>query len=132
MKLKICLPFAVFTEQNQIHNLIVDTTDGAFGLLEHRQDCVALVVPGILSYRMPDGEDIYVAVDQGVLVKVGEQITMSVRRAYSGVPLTQLHQMVSDEFLKLDAQQQLMRNVMAKLESGFVRRSININRHDES
>lgn len=130
MKLKISLPFAVFTEQTDVVEVIIETAEGSFGLLEHRLDCVAILVPGILTYRTEHTGELYVAIDQGLLVKNGEDIRVSVRRAYSGASLAQLRQAVSEEFLKLDEQHQVMRNVMAKLESGFVRRSVSLNKNN--
>jgi F-type H+-transporting ATPase subunit epsilon len=129
MKLKISLPFAVFTEQTDVLEVIIETAEGSFGLLEQRLDCVAILVPGILTYRTEHSGEVYVAIDQGLLVKNAENIMVSVRRAYSGVSLEQLRQAVSEEFLKLDEQQKVMRNVMAKLESGFVRRSATLNKN---
>jgi F-type H+-transporting ATPase subunit epsilon len=129
MKLKISQPFAVFAEQNDVVEVIVETTDGSFGLLEQRLDCVAILVPGILTYRCKQDDEVYVAIDQGLLVKVGQSVMVSVRRAYSGGSLEQLRQAVNEEFLKLDEQEKVMRNVMAKLESGFVRRSVTLNKN---
>ena len=62
------------------------------------------------------------AVDEGVLVKTGAEVVVSVRRAVSGTDLGRLHQLVEQEFLTLDAQEQSLRSVMVKLEYGFLRR----------
>lgn len=129
MKLKISQPFAVFAEQNDVVEVILETTEGSFGLLEQRLDCVAILVPGILTYRTKQDDEVYVAIDQGLLVKNGHNVMVSVRRAYSGGSLEQLRQAVNEEFLKLDEQEMVMRNVMAKLESGFVRRSVTLNKN---
>ena len=43
--------------------------EGSFGLLPHRLDCVAALVPGILTYETKEDGTVYLAVDQGVLVK---------------------------------------------------------------
>jgi len=68
-----------------------------------------------------DGE-VFVAVDEGVLVKAGPDVLVSVRRAIAGSDPGQLRDMVEKEFLTLDAREQSVRLVTAKLETGFLRR----------
>jgi F-type H+-transporting ATPase subunit epsilon len=63
-----------------------------------------------------------VAVDEGVLVKTGQTVRVSVRRAMSGADLGQLRHAVEQEFLMLDEREQSARSVMAKLETGLLRR----------
>ena len=62
------------------------------------------------------------AVDEGVLVKTGSDVLVSVRRALAGKDLGQLRAAVIKEFLTLDEHEQSVRTVMAKLETGFLRR----------
>jgi F-type H+-transporting ATPase subunit epsilon len=49
-------------------------------------------------------------------------VLVSVRRAFSGTNLAQLRDAVEQEFLTLDEYEQSVRSVMAKLETGFLRR----------
>jgi F-type H+-transporting ATPase subunit epsilon len=63
-----------------------------------------------------------VAVDGGVLVKAGPKVLVSVRRAMGGTDLGQLRAAVEKEFLSVDEREQSVRTVMAKLETGFLRR----------
>ena len=122
MNLRILLPFGVFAEQANVLRVVADTTDGSYGLLPHRLDCVAALVPGILTYEAKDGSTVYVGIDQGVLVKAGTQVTISVRRAIGGSNLEQLKDAVERDFLKLDEQERNVRNAVAKMESGFIGR----------
>jgi len=78
--------------------------------------------PGILIYETPADGEIFVAVDEGVLVKSGPDVLVSVRRAISGTDLGQLRAAVEKEFLTFDDQEQRVREVMAKLETGFLHR----------
>ena len=122
MKLKVLLPFQVFSESSGVSRIVAETHNGSFGLLPHRLDCVAALAPGILIYETDDGGEAVMAVDQGVLVKTGLDVVISVRRALSGKDLGQLRQSVEQEFLSLDETEQSMRSVMARLETGFLRR----------
>lgn len=123
MNLKILLPFKVFAEKAEVLRIVAGTRDGtSFGLLPHRLDCVAALAPGILIYETVAEGEVYVAVDEGVLVKTGADVLVSVRNAIGGTDLRQLRQAVEEEFLNLDEQEQNVRSVLAKLETGFIHR----------
>jgi F-type H+-transporting ATPase subunit epsilon len=122
MHLKVLLPFQVFAEKTDVLRIVAETRTGSFGLLPHRLDCVAALGPGILIYQTQRENEVYVAVDEGVLVKTGGDVLVSVRRALSGTDLRQLRQAVEEEFLKLDEHEKDVRSVMTKLETGFLRR----------
>jgi F-type H+-transporting ATPase subunit epsilon len=49
-------------------------------------------------------------------------VLVSVRNAIGGADLGKLREMVEQEFLNLDEQEKSVRSVLAKLESGLVRR----------
>lgn len=122
MTLKVLLPFRVFAEKSGVSRIVAETPEGAFGLLPHRLDCVAALTPGILVYETaPEGE-VCLAVDEGILVKTGAEVLVSVRRAVGAADLGQLREVVEQEFLTLDDHEQSVRSVMAKLETGFLRR----------
>jgi F-type H+-transporting ATPase subunit epsilon len=122
MNLKILLPFRIFAEKTDVSRIVAETREGAFGLLPRRLDCVAAVAPGILTYETEAEGEVYVAVDEGVLVKTGPDVLVSVRRALGGTDLRHLRAAVEQEFLTLDEQEQSVRSVLAKMESGLIRR----------
>jgi F-type H+-transporting ATPase subunit epsilon len=122
MHLKILLPFETFAEKTDVSRIVAETHEGSFGLLPHRLDCVAALSPGILTYETTADGEIFVAVDEGVLVKTGMDVLVSVRRAIAGKDLAQLHKTVEQEFLTLDAEETSARMTMTKLEAGFLRR----------
>jgi len=122
MNLKVLLPFRIFAEENGVFRIVAETREGSFGLLPHRLDCVAALTPGILIYEKEAGSEVYVAVDEGVLVKTGLDVLVSVRNAIGGTDLGQLRESVEREFLNLNEQEQSVRSVMAKMESGLIRR----------
>jgi len=122
MDLKLLLPFQVFTQTSDVSRIVAETPEGSFGLLPHRLDCVATLAPGILTYETDAQGEVFVAVDEGVLVKAGSQVLVSVRRALSGTDLGQLRAAVEREFLILDAQEKSVRQAVAKMEGNLVRR----------
>jgi F-type H+-transporting ATPase subunit epsilon len=122
MNLKVLLPFQIFAEKTGVSSIVAETHVGSFGLLPHRLDCVAALVPGMLIYQTESDGEVLVAVDEGVLVKTGPDVLISVRRAIGGTDLGQLQDAVKKEFLTLDEREQSVRLVVAKLETGFLRR----------
>ena len=120
MKLRILLPFGVFAEKSNVLRITAETTAGSLGLLPNRLDCVAALVPGVLMYDAKGAGTVYVGVDQGVMVKTGAQVTVSVRRAIGGSDLQDLKKAVEREFLNLDEQERNVRTAVAKMESGLM------------
>ena len=122
MNLKVLLPFKLFAEKTGVSRIVAETREGSFGLLPHRLDCVAALAPGILLYETDAEGEVFLAADEGVLVKAGPDVLVSVRQALGGTDLGRLRDAVEQEFLSLDEHEQSMRSVMAKLEAGFLRR----------
>ena len=122
MQLKILLPFQIFAQKTDVSRVVAETREGSFGLLPHRLDCVAALTPGILIYQTDADGEVYVAVDEGVLVKTGFDVLVSVRRALAGTDLSKLRNAVEQEFLVLNDSERSARLVTAKLETSFLRR----------
>ncbi len=122
INLKLFLPFQVFADITGVFRMVVETTGGSFGILPNRLDCVAALTPGILTYETEAEGEIFVAVDEGVLVKAGADVLVSVRRALAGTDLGHLRDEVEHEFLFLDEREQTVRTVMEKMESDLIRR----------
>jgi F-type H+-transporting ATPase subunit epsilon len=122
MQLKILLPSRIFGEIDNVTKVVAQTRQGSFGILPHRLDCVAALAPGILAYSTEEGNETYIALDEGVLAKIGSQVLISVRNAIGGADLGQLHNAIEQEFLTLDDQEKRIRTATAELESGLIRR----------
>lgn len=122
INLKVLLPFRIFAEKTGVTRIVAETREGSFGLLPHRLDCVAALAPGILIYENDAEGEVCVAVDEGVLIKTGPDVLVSVRNAIAGTDLRQLREAVEREFLNMDEREQSVRSVLAKMESSFIRR----------
>ncbi len=122
MKLKVLLPYQVFAEVGGVKRVVAETSRGSFGLLPQRLDCVAVLTAGILTYETATDGEVYVAVDEGILVKAGDDVFVSVRNAIGGMSLGKLREAVEREFVNIDEAEKQVREVLARLESGFLRR----------
>jgi F-type H+-transporting ATPase subunit epsilon len=122
MNLKVLLPFRIFAEKTGVIRIVAETREGSFGILPRRLDCVAALAPGILIYENEIEGEVYLAVDEGMLIKTGLDVLVSVRNAIAGTDLGKLRDSVEREFLNLDEREQSVRSTLAKMESGFIRR----------
>ena len=120
MSLKILLPYKVFMEAQHVSSITIETSEGAYGMFRQRLDCVAALVPGIFTYEIGSNGAKYIAVDEGVMIKAGNEILVSVRNAVGGADLGKLGELVKREFNQQDENKIKVRSVMAKLEGGFI------------
>ncbi len=110
----------VFSNTDKVSSVVAESVNGSFGILPHRLDCVAALVPGILTYETESQGVQYLAIDEGILIKTGQDVTVSVRNAIGGSDLGKLRESVDKEFKTLDEQEINVRSVMAKMEIGFI------------
>jgi F-type H+-transporting ATPase subunit epsilon len=125
MKLKILLPTRILLDE-EIHKVIAEGADGSFCLLPRHIDFVSALVPGILSFEPSSGGEAFVAVDEGILVKVGDEVLVSTRKAVRGGQLGELRKTVQERFERLDENEKAARSTLAKIEAGFVNRFLEI------
>lgn len=121
MNLKILLPYGVFADIKEVKRIVVETTAGSYGILPRRLDCTAALITGILLYETESEGEKYIAVNEGILIKAGGEVMVSVRHAIGNAPLGKLRALVEKEMIELDELEIDARNVMAKLETGFLR-----------
>ena len=113
MHLKILLPTHVFADKPDVSRIVAETPHGSFGLLPHRLDCVAALAPGILIYETPGDGEVFLAVDEGVLVKTGAgRARFRAPGDERNRPRGNCTKLVEKEFLTLDEQEQSVRSVV--------------------
>lgn len=121
MSLKVRLPAAVLFEA-EVSRIRAEAENGWFGLLPKHVDFVTALVPGVLTYEPPGGPEEYLAVDRGVLVKCGSEVSVSTRQAVRGTSLGQLKQQVERQFLLERERERAAKALESKLEADLVRR----------
>ena len=128
MRLKVLLPTEVLVDEPAV-KVVAEGPDGAFCLLPRHIDFVAALTPGVLVFEDASGREVYTAVDQGVLVKIGRDVRVSTFNAARGDDLGELQQLVEERFLELDEQQRKARTALARLEAGTLRRFRQLQEH---
>lgn len=121
MRLKVLLPERVLIE-DEARKVIAEAHDGHFCLLPRHASFVAALVPGILSYVNAEGRELYVAVDEGILIKIGDEARVSVRDAVMGEDIARLEETVVTRFEMPDEREKMARSALARLEAGAIRR----------
>jgi len=128
--LKVLLPTRILLE-TKVCKIVAEAENGSFGLLPRHIDFTAALAPGILAYYREHGGEELVAVDEGTLVKVGDEVLVSVRNAVQGEGLGTLRRTVQQQFERLDQHERKARSALARLEAGVVRRFLEMERHAE-
>ncbi|MEE4363099.1 MAG: F0F1 ATP synthase subunit epsilon [Desulfotignum sp.] len=121
MKLKVMLPTHVFLDI-RVQKITAEGVNGSFGLFPRHVDFVTALASGILSFHDEDGKEQHVAVMEGVLVKKGDTVLISTRRAVKDTDLASLKDTVENDFLKQKQREKNMRTSSARIEAGFIRR----------
>jgi F-type H+-transporting ATPase subunit epsilon len=85
-------------------------------------DFVTALVPGLLSFVKGEGRETTIAVDEGTLIKRGDEVLVSVRRAIRGQELRSLRRKVEEEFEAVGEREKKARSAAAKIEADFIRR----------
>ncbi len=120
MRLRVLLPTEVLADVN-VSKVIAQADNGEFCLLPRHIDFVAALVPGVLSFYAANGEESFAAVDNGVLVKCGRDVSVSTLNGARGANLSELQTLVEQRFLKLDEQERKARTALGRLEAGTLR-----------
>jgi F-type H+-transporting ATPase subunit epsilon len=127
MKLKLMVPSETLVDR-QVTKVTAEGAEGFFCLLPRHIDLVAPLVPGLLSYETDDGREIFYAVDEGILLKCGDTVSVSTGSAVQGSELGQLRETVERRFKTADEQERKANIALNKIEAGLVRRFLEIQR----
>ena len=119
LNLKISTPIGIALD-TQTTQVDFEAIDGFFTLLPRHVDMVSALKSGILSYKVGDKKS-YVACHKGVLVKKGEDISVSTKLAILGSDLKELQQKIAVDFKEMEQERKEVNLAMAKLELGLAK-----------
>lgn len=120
MHLKLLIPTHILIDQ-AVTKVIAEAENGAFCLLPHHIDFLAALVPGILTLQTAVGDEIFIAIDGGILVKCGAEVLISTRNAFRGSHLEELKREVEQQFFAVDEQERQARTAIARMEASLAR-----------
>jgi len=128
MRLRVWVPTEVFFDE-EVTKVKAEAENGWFCILPRHIDFVTALVPGILSFQLPGNPTEYLAIDRGILVKCGPEVSVSTRNAVRGAGLDTLHEAVAKQFRILHEKEQAARLFEAKLEADLVRQLVQVEKY---
>lgn len=128
MKLKVLVPNDVLLDE-AVNKIKAESEQGWFCVLPRHVDFVTVLVPGILSYEAAGLPVQYLAVDHGILVKCGPDVSVSTRSAVRGADLGVLREAIEKQFRMQHEKEQAARALEAKLEADLVRELVRMEQH---
>ena len=121
MRLKLLLPNEILIDE-PVQKIIAKAHNGSFCLEPRHIDFVSALVPGLLMYIAETGQEVIVAIDEGTLVKCGDDVLVSTYNAFRGNDLATLRDKVEKHFVQLDDSERIARSALSRLEAGVIRR----------
>lgn len=106
------------------NKIIAKAVNGEFCILPNHIDFVSILQPSVLSYWSTDivSQPSYVAIDHGVLVKCGNQVTVSIIDGLYSDDLQLLQDKVKQHFIDIDEHERKARAALARIEAVTLRR----------
>ncbi len=126
INLKIILPTKILLEVPAI-KVTAEADNGSFCLLPRHIDFVTTLVPSILFFVSPEEKEEFLAIDRGILIKQGYNVTVSTQNAVKGQDLGMLQQTIIQEFKTLSEREKTAHSVLAKLEISTIKRFMELN-----
>ena len=121
MRLKVFLPSQILVDEAAL-KISAEAENGSFTMLPRHIDFVTALVPGLLSFVSQEGEEHFLAVKEGILVKCGAEVLVSTPDAVIGPDLGELRRTVEEHFREFDEHEKVARAAVARLEADLVRR----------
>ncbi|MHC5728079.1 MAG: F0F1 ATP synthase subunit epsilon [Nostoc sp.] len=125
MRLKVVLPTKILIETAAI-KVIAEAENGIFCLLPRHIDFVATLIPSLLSFVSPQGQEQFFAIDQGILIKHGDEVIVATQNAVQGGDLGMLKKTVEQQFHLIDEREKTARSVLENLEINTIRHFIEL------
>jgi F-type H+-transporting ATPase subunit epsilon len=125
MNLMVLIPSETLVDR-PVAKVVAEAPNGFFCLLPRHVDFATAIVPGLLAYMTETGEEIFLAVDAGILIKQADRVWVSTRNAVAGEDLDRLEEAVTQQFRQRDAEEEKAQQAMNKIQAGFVRRFLSI------
>ncbi len=107
----------------------VESQIGHLTLLPRHIDCAAELVSGLVRVRGEDGEERYLGIDGGTLVKIGDRVTISTPRAVVDRELGSIHEALAHRRRQREARERENRRALVRLEFELARSLFEQERH---
>lgn len=120
MDLDIILPDKA-SSYSDIDAITAPGTEGYFQLYPKHIDFTSTLKPGIMTLRK-GGEEIYFAVNNGVLVKKANKVSVACQQVIEGESLEKLSETVENTFLVVHEKERATNEILTKMEIETLKR----------
>ena len=124
MRLRVFTPGHEAVDTDTV-KVAVQAVGGAFTLLGRHADVVAVLDTGLLTYQPVDGDEVFVAVDGGTVVKVGDDVVVSTPDAVAG-DLGGLRRVIDEAFAAREEHEAAARLALGRLEVDVIQRLVHL------
>lgn len=114
--------------EGQATRLTAVAPTGAFGMLPNHVDFVTALVPSVLTLQRADGAEAIFGIDEDLLVKKGQAVSVAILRGVPGDDLGSLQETVEAHFVRVDEEERQARSALSRLEADMVRRFAELRR----
>jgi len=128
IQLRILMPTGLVIDEPATR-VNAEAEDGWFCLLPRHVDMVTSLAPGILTWTNHEQLPRFAGIADGVLVKTGKDVQVSAQFAVAGDDLLHLKQKVQAWFEDVNERERQALSAVARLESDFVRRYLELESH---
>lgn len=129
MNLRLLLPTDILVDET-VKKVSAEANNGAFTILPRHIDFATSLIPGIFSYVGEGNQEVFFAINEGILVKRGKDVRVSTRQAVRGDSLEHLSQVLREQFEQINERERKAQRVLADLESTLVRHFIEMDKYD--
>jgi F-type H+-transporting ATPase subunit epsilon len=121
MRLLVSVPSGILVDQ-PVRKVVAESDRGSFCLLPRHADVATVLVPGLLAFHDESGDEVFVAVDEGILVKVGPEVRVSCQRGVLAGDLGSAEATVRERFRTQSEREKRARTALLRLEADILRR----------
>ena len=127
MRLQICHPSEIFINI-EVNKVVAESPSGSFCILPRHIDIVMALVPGILAYFNDAGEESFLAINGGIMVKQEDKLLIATRMAIKG-ELGTLKKKVEEFMDEVDEKEKKTLSSLARLEADFIHRFLEVGKN---
>ncbi len=127
MQFKVFSPLGILLNE-KIKKLDFEAIDGFFTLLPKHIDFVDALTTSIVSYTNEEEKTAYIACDEGILVKKGQEVVLTTKLAILGSDLSKLTQTIETDFKQMREARKEANKTMAQLEINLTKGLLNAQR----
>lgn len=126
--LRVVTPGSVVVER-EVDQVSAESSVGWFTMLPRHVDAVVDLTQGLVVC-VADGNESFLAVDGGTLVKCGTSVEIATSEAFLGSSARELHRELRAAFADLDERERRARRAIARLEGDVTRRLLELDDDD--